>query len=241
MIELEGASVDVHTADGQVTILQPTALTLTEHRVSIIGGNGSGKSTLARLCNGLIAPTRGKVRVRAEHTNPWLDTVKQGASVRQLVGFMFTDPNAQLVMPTALEDVALSLRRLHSRKPARIVAAQAVLERFGLGPLADRSVHSLSGGQRQLLALASVLATDPAILVADEPTTLLDLRNSLRIREELLRLPQQTIIVTHDLELAARADRTLVIDDARVAFDGAQDEAIAFYRDLVGTPPGPPA
>lgn len=248
MIELESASVDVQTADGQVTILHPTTLQLAEHRVSIIGGNGSGKSTLARLCNGLITPTRGTVRVRAGHAaanaepeTPWFDTIRQGAKVRQLVGFMFTDPNAQLVMPTAIEDVALSLRRLHPQKPARIAAARAVLERFNLDPLADRSVHSLSGGQRQLLALATVLATNPAILVADEPTTLLDLRNGLLIRDELMNLPQQTIIVTHDLELAAAADRTLVVDGARIVFDGKPDEAVSFYRDLVSAPPGSPA
>lgn len=241
MITLEAASVVVQTADGHATILQPTSLQLTEQRISIIGSNGSGKSTLARLFNGLITPSSGSVRVRdsVDTESQWLDTTKQGAQVRRLVGFMFTDPSAQLVMPTAIEDVALSLRRQHPHKQARLTAARAVLERFGLEQFADRSVHSLSGGQRQLLALAAVLATDPAILVADEPTTLLDLRNSLHIRELLMSLPQQSVIVTHDLELAAQADRTLVVDDARVAFDGTPSEAISFYRNLVRVPRKP--
>jgi len=162
--------------------------------------------------------------------SPWLDTARDGAKVRRLVGFVFTDPAAQIVMPTVLEDVTLSLRRLHRHKDERRAAASAVLERFGIAHLSEHSVHTLSGGQRQLLAIAGVLATEPAILVADEPTTLLDLRNSRTIGDLLMSLEQQVVVVTHDLELAARADRTLVVDDARVVFDGDPASAIDFYR-----------
>ena len=239
MIELREAGVTVPAGEHDTVILHPTTLTLTEHRISIIGGNGSGKSTLARLCNGLIEPTTGSVAVSAAPENGTtearLDTARQGAAARRLVGFVFSDPSAQLIMPTVLEDVALSLRREHRNKADRLDAARAVLERFGIADLADRSVHTLSGGQRQLLAFASVLACDPAILVADEPTTLLDLRNARMIDDLLLSLTQQVLVITHDLELAARADRTLVIDNARVAFDGQPAEAIAFYRDLAAS------
>lgn len=262
MIELREAGVVAPTAEGDAIILRPTSLTLSERRISIIGSNGSGKSTLARLCNGLIEPSTGSVSVRADPladvgpsasantsanaartklggntnadagTGRILDTARDGAAVRRLVGFVFSDPSAQLIMPTVIEDVALSLRRTHRKKPERLTAAREVLQRFGLDRLADRSVHTLSGGQKQLLAFATVLATDPAILIADEPTTLLDLRNARMIEDLLMSLPQQVIVITHDLELAARADRTLVIDDAGLAFDGAPAEAIAFYRRL---------
>ena len=230
MIELRDATVEVPVSDGHLTILHPTSLELTERRVSVIGANGSGKSTLARLLNGLVEPSAGSVQVRGDAG--WLDTVGDGAAVRRLVGFAFTDPGAQLVMPTAVEDVALSLRKQHRRRSERDAAALEVLDRFGLAQLAERSVHTLSGGQRQLLAIASVLATDPAILVADEPTTLLDLRNSRMIADLLTSLSQQTIVVTHDLDLAARADRTLVVEAGRVVFDGDPAEAIAHYRSL---------
>lgn len=238
MIELRDASAVAPTADGEATILHPTTLALGEQRISIIGANGSGKSTLARLFNGLIEPSSGTVQVRATEQEAgelgggaeWLDTARHGAAVRRRVGFVFTDPGAQLVMPTAIEDVALSLRRQHRKKCERRSRALAALERFGLAEFADRSVHTLSGGQRQLLAIASVLATEPAILVADEPTTLLDLRNSRKVAELLAALPQQVIVVTHDLDLAARAERTLVVDEARVVFDGVPAEAIEFYR-----------
>lgn len=242
MIELRSATVVAPGPDGDRTILQPTSLTLSEHRISVIGGNGSGKSTLARLVNGLIEPSSGSVSIGAgadagngtaagASRGALLDTRRDGAAVRRAVGFVFTDPSAQLIMPTVVEDVSLSLRRSHPDKRERHTAALAVLERFGLAERADQSVHTLSGGQKQLLAIASVLAGDPAILVADEPTTLLDLRNARTISDLLMSLPQQVLVVTHDLDLAARADRTLVVDEARVVFDGHPDEAIAHYRE----------
>nr|WP_218851966.1 ABC transporter ATP-binding protein [Nocardioides panaciterrulae] len=205
-------------------ILDETSLTLTEQRIALIGPNGSGKSTLARLVNGLVTPTTGRVVVDG------LDVAEEGRAVRRRVAFAFTDPAAQLVMPTAVEDVALSLRRTHRDKAARRRAALAVLASYGLEGLADRSVHALSGGQRQLLALAGVLATEPAVLVADEPTTLLDLGNSRRVGDLLLALPQQLLLVTHDLELAARCERALVVEGGRVVFDGAAEAAVARYR-----------
>ncbi|MBD8868985.1 energy-coupling factor ABC transporter ATP-binding protein [Nocardioides donggukensis] len=223
-IEIEEVTVRLPTADEDLLVLDRTSLRLTERRVALIGPNGSGKSTLARLLNGLVTATTGRVVVDG------LDVAKQGREVRRRVGFAFTDPAAQLVMPTAVEDVALSLRRLHKDKRERQRAALAVLDAYGLTGLGDRSVHSLSGGQRQLLALAGVLATDPSILVADEPTTLLDLGNSRRIADLLFSLEQQLVLVTHDLDLAARCDRALLVHDGRVVFDGPADEAVATYR-----------
>ncbi len=223
-LRLDEVSVSVGTPDGDLTLLHPTSVSIEEHRVALIGGNGSGKSTFARLLNGLVEPTTGHVTVGE------LDTLDDGPAVRRTVGFVFTDPGAQLVMPTCLEDVALSLRRTVKDKAQRRDRAMAVLESIGLADKADTSVHALSGGQKQMLALAGVLATDPQVLVADEPTTLLDLRNTALVADRLFSLPQQLVLVTHDLELAARCDRALVIDDARIAFDGTPADAIAHYR-----------
>lgn len=96
---------------------------------------------------------------------------------------------------------------------------------------AHDSVHSLSGGQRQLLALAGVLALEPTIVV-DEPTTLLDRANTRRVGDLLFALDQQLVLVTHDLDLAARCDRVLVVDAARVVFDGSPSAAVARYTAL---------
>lgn len=232
-IQLDQVIVTAPTPGGptpEVTILRETSLELTEHRIALIGPNGSGKSTLARLVNGLAEPTSGRVLVDD------LDVARKGREVRRRVGFVFTDPSAQLVMPTVLEDVALSLRHRVRGREARNEAARRVLADYGLAELAERSVHTLSGGQRQLLALAGVLATEPTILVADEPTTLLDLRNALRIGDLLLGLPQQLVLATHDLDLALRCDRALLIDDGAVAADGAPAEVVAHYRAQASSP-----
>ena len=225
MIEFKEAAV-VAPETG-VTILHPTTLALDEQRITIIGANGSGKSTLARLINGLALPVSGSVRVDG------LDTRKHGALVRRKVGFLFTDPSAQLIMPTALEDIMLSLRRVIRSKDERIKAALAALEDIGLGDKGDVSVNALSGGQRQLLALAGVLTATPLVVVADEPTTLLDLRWKAHVGALLHALPIQLIEVTHDLEAATKAQRTLVIDEGSVVFDGNPVDAVAHYRDLM--------
>ncbi len=223
VIELEGAGVTVDAPEGARVVLVPTTLRLTEHRIAVVGANGSGKSTLARLLNGLVTATTGRVLVDG------VDVARQAGAVRRRVGFVFTDPAAQLVMPTCVEDVELSLRRHETQPRRRRERALAVLERYGLDEHADVSVHALSGGQRQLLALAGVLAVEPAILVADEPTTLLDLANTRRVADLLFGLEQQLILVTHDLDLARRCDRVLVIEDARVRFDGDAAAAVADY------------
>ena len=207
-------------------ILHPLSLELTEDRIAVIGANGSGKSTFLRLLNGLARPDSGTVTVDG------LDTARHGSKVRRRVGFVFTDPLSQLVMPTGRDDVELSLRASLPRRGERRPAAEARLEAMGLLALADRSIYDLSGGERQLMALASVLAVDPLVLVADEPSTLLDLRNTARLRRIFAELPQQVIYTTHDLDFAADATRVLVIDGGRIVYDGAPAAALAAYRAL---------
>ncbi|WP_372470005.1 energy-coupling factor ABC transporter ATP-binding protein [Cellulosimicrobium marinum] len=216
----------MHVRLGERDVLRGVDLVLREQRIGIVGANGSGKSTLARLLNGLVLPTRGRVLVDD------LDTRRQGAAVRRRVGFVFTDPDAQIVMPTVAEDVAYSLRRT-APGPTRDERVRAALAARGLDGHADHPAHLLSGGQKQLLALTSVLVTDPDLVVADEPTTLLDRRNARRVADELAALPQQVVLVSHDLDLVARvAQRVLVVDDGRVVADGAPDVALDAYRRL---------
>lgn len=208
------------------TLLDCVNLDLTERRIGVIGANGSGKSTLLRLVNGLVKPTAGRVTVDGD------DTVRAVRKVRKNVGFVFTDPLSQLVMPTGREDVELSLRRSVKNGAERRQLAEASLDRLGLLHLADQSVYELSGGERQLMALAAVLAVSPAVLVLDEPSTLLDLRNRELLRRTLAGLDQQIIMSTHDLELALEMDRVLVVEAGRIVFDGAPAEAVAAYRAL---------
>lgn len=221
-IALDGVTVE---RDGR-TILRDVSIDLSASRIAVIGANGSGKSTFARLLNGLVLPTSGQVTVHG------LDTRRVTSALRRRVGFVFTDPQAQILMPTPAEDLALSLRGMPRANVDRTVAA--ALAEHGLTDRADAPASDLSGGQKQMLALASVLITEPDLLVADEPTTLLDLRNARRISELLLALPTQLVIVTHDLDLAARCDHAVLFDDGALVSSGAPETVIADYRRLCG-------
>nr|WP_205827441.1 ABC transporter ATP-binding protein [Microbacterium excoecariae] len=208
------------------TILADVTVALAEPRVAVIGRNGSGKSTFARTLNGLVRPTAGRVEVDG------VDVGRAPKRARERVGFLFTQPDAQILMPTPAEDLALSARAagVPRGEVASRVAAQ--LEAFGLAAHANQPAYSLSGGQKQLLALAAVLLGAPRILVADEPTTLLDLHNARRIGDLLLSGAgaRQVVLVTHDLDLAARCDVALRFEKGRLAAVGAPDEIIAAYR-----------
>ncbi|HAT1212468.1 energy-coupling factor ABC transporter ATP-binding protein [Corynebacterium striatum] len=226
-IEFQGVCVSFEDKE----ILSDINLTLSEQRIGIIGANGGGKSTLTRLINGLGEPTTGTVLVDA------VDVTKSGKEVRRKVGFVFSDAENQIVMPNVRDDVAFSLRRLKLAKEEKKARVDAALERFGLSHLAEQSPHTLSGGQKQLLALAAVLVMDPSLIIADEPTTLLDLRNRDRIRREFAALEQQLIVVTHDLEFINDFDRVICIDDHKIAADGAPEEVITFYHKLMASRP----
>jgi biotin transport system ATP-binding protein len=208
-------------------VLTDVSVELSEHRIGVIGANGSGKSTFARLLNGLVLPDSGQVRV-AGH-----DTRRDGRAVRRLVGFCFTDPDAQIVMPTVREDIGFGLGR-RGLAPADIAArVERALTDFGLADQADHPAHLLSGGQKQLLALAAVLVTEPALLIMDEPTTLLDLRNAAAVGRIVAELPQQVILVTHHLELLEGFDRVLVFDEGRLVCDDVPAAAGAHYQERV--------
>ncbi|MGW0251711.1 energy-coupling factor ABC transporter ATP-binding protein [Nocardia goodfellowii] len=218
----------VRHAFGDRTVLADIDLRITERRVGIIGANGSGKSTLARMINGLLIPAAGRVTVDG------LDTARKGGQVRRKVGFVFTDPDTQIVMPTVAEDLAFSLRRSGLSKPEIAARVAEMLVRFQLADHADHPSHLLSGGQKQLLAIGAVLIRKPELIIADEPTTLLDLRNARVVAHALDAMDQQVIVVTHQLALLDGFDRVILVDNGAVAFDGAPADAVHTYRALVG-------
>ncbi|CAM4002111.1 Cobalt ABC transporter ATP-binding protein [Nocardiopsis gilva] len=223
MLQLENVT---HAYDGRV-VLRDVSLRLTERRIGLIGANGSGKSTLARTLNGLIVPDSGRVLVDGR------DTRKHAREIRRRVGFVFSDATTQILMPTVAEDVAIGLRGSGLSAAEIDARVDAILERHGLAGHRDHPAHLLSGGQKQMLALASVLVTEPEFLVCDEPTTLLDLHNVKVIERTLRELPQRIILLTHHLDSLADFDRVLVMDDGRVVFDGEPGEAVAHYTGLM--------
>ncbi|MBR9842324.1 MAG: ATP-binding cassette domain-containing protein, partial [Rhodobacteraceae bacterium] len=208
---------------GDRTVLQDISLSLTERRIGIIGANGSGKSSFARLLNGLVLPTSGTVKIDG------LDTSTKGKEVRRKVGFVFQNPDNQIVFPTVAEDLAFGMKNLRLPKDEIARKTDAVLARYDMTDLRDHPAHLLSGGQKQLLAISGVLVMEPAYLVLDEPTTLLDLRNTRRIASALEALEQTVILATHDLDLLSDFDRVLVFDETRIVADDTPANAIPFY------------
>ena len=200
-------------------------MTLDQHRVGVVGPNGAGKSTLAKLLNGLVLPTAGRVLLDG------LDTRHDLKAIRRRVGFVFQNPENQIVYPIVREDMAFGLKaqRLPARESAQRI--QATLEALGVGHLADRASHTLSGGECQLVAMASVLVMQPGLVVFDEPTTQLDLRNRNRVARAIGDLPQQAVVVSHDLGLLQDFDRVLVVVDGQIAADDAPTSALRWYQE----------
>ena len=212
---------------GERTVLRDIDLTLGERRIGILGANGSGKSTFARLLNGLLLPSEGQVLVEG------MDTRTAGRHVRRRVGFVFQNPDHQIVYPTVEEDLAFGLTPQKLDKAAVAARVDAMLERFGLAAFRTHPAHLLSGGQKQLLAIAGVLIAAPKFIVFDEPTTLLDRRNAAMIRRVIADLAEAAVVVSHDLDLVGDCERVLVFDEGRLIVDSAPAEAVPAYVRLM--------
>lgn len=219
MIQIENVS---HRF-GEREVLREINLTLSERRIAIVGSNGSGKTTFARLLNGLQIPSEGKVLVDG------LDTRTDGKAVRRRVGFVFQNPDNQIVFPIVEEDLAFGLKNLKLDQAAIKTSIDDVLTRYDLARFRHSSTHLLSGGQKQLLAIASVLVMQPQYVVLDEPTTLLDLRNQRLIAQVIRELQQVAIVASHDLELIDDFDRVIVFDSGRVVVDDEPSSALKRY------------
>ncbi len=184
--------------------------------VALIGANGSGKSTLLLHLNGCLMPTRGEVRIGETPL-----TRRTVVAARRAVGMVFQDPDDQLFMPTVFEDVAFGPANagLSADEVERRVAL--ALERVGMGHLRDRPPYRLSAGEKRAVAIATVLAMAPDVLVMDEPSSNLDPRGRRRLIGLLKGFEHTRIIATHDLELAVEVcSRAIVLDGGMVMADG---------------------
>lgn len=225
--------MDIHFEEASVryearTALEPLTLRLNERRIGVIGLNGSGKTTFARLINGLVKPSSGKVVVNG------FDTVKDAEAVRAEAGFIFQNPQNQIILPILKEDIALGLKRRKLSGAEIDAAVSAVLARFGIPHLAGRRTHELSGGELQLSAFASVLVTQPKILILDEPTNQLDLRNRNLVERTMAAMDENLIVISHDLALVEGFDRVLLFSGGKLVGDGNPSDVIAQYKKLAG-------
>lgn len=248
-LELESVSVFTELPEGgHRRILKDVSLRFTAKCTAVLGLNGSGKSTLLGLFNGLTHPDEGIVRVNGVDTMEALSRGSTGArgnsqgarghsqGAFEGVGMLFAQPEAQLIMPTVAEDIDLSLRRAAAVEGSalsgeqRLEQIRELLRERGLEHLENQSVFTLSGGEKQLVALTSVLAARPQILLLDEPTTLLDLRNRARLLMHLESLDQMLVLSTHDLDLAASCDEAVIIHDGRLLAQGDAGQLVQQYR-----------
>lgn len=188
-------------------------------RVAVLGANGAGKSTLLLHVNGLLTPAAGRVVVEGITV-----TDETARGVRRRVGLVFQDPDDQLFLPTLLEDVAFGPMNDGLDAAAAERSARRQLAALGLEPVAGRAAHHLSGGEKRLAALATVLVSRPAVLVLDEPTAGLDARSRHRVVDLLRERDETLVLATHDLEVAsALCDRAIVLAAGRVSADTSMD------------------
>ncbi|MFC2969082.1 energy-coupling factor ABC transporter ATP-binding protein [Acidimangrovimonas pyrenivorans] len=217
LIELD----DIHFAyPGAAPVLRGAALRLEPgERLALTGPNGAGKSTLLRMIVGLLAPARGSVRAFGKVRRAEADF----REVRRRVGLVFQDPDDQLFCPTVAEDIAFGPLNLGKSRAEALAIIDRVLGELALAHLRDRVTHHLSGGEKRLVTLATVLAMEPEVLLLDEPTNALDTENEARLAEILAALPQAILLVSHDPRFRARiAPRALTLADGRlVAETGA--------------------
>jgi biotin transport system ATP-binding protein len=207
-------------------VLSNVDLVLDEPRIGVIGLNGSGKSTFARLLNGLQTPTNGQILYKN------LDVAKNGRKIRRHIGFVFQNPDNQIVYPIVREDLAFGLKNIGLSKSDIKVRIDDIFTQYDLTHLADRFTHQLSGGEKQMVALMGVLIMKPDVIILDEPTTLLDYRNKQKLMSVINGLPQQVIMVTHDLSLLKDFDRVVLFHESEVVGDGKPESVIAKYLSL---------
>jgi cobalt/nickel transport system ATP-binding protein len=208
--DLDGITVE---RAGRV-VLDGVSLRLSPgERLAIVGPNGAGKTTLLRTLVGLEKPRSGRLLAFGRERRVEADF----REVRALAGFLFQDPDDQLFSPTVIEDVAFGPLNLGRSQSEAVAVAEATLARLRLGHLAARVTHRLSGGEKRLVGLATVLAMEPKVLLLDEPTNALDETHLARLTEILASLEAAMVIVSHDRPFLERlATRATTLKDGRL-------------------------
>lgn len=187
--------------------------------VGIVGPNGAGKTTALLAACGLLT---GKGEVRIQGT---VLTKKNTSDLRKHIGFVFQNPDDQLFMPTVYEDIAFGPKNLHYSDSRVEHAVHSALESVELTGYEEKSSHHLSTGEKKRVALATVLAMDPKVLILDEPSTNLDPHSRRQLISLIESMQISTIVAGHDLEMMLElCDRVLILDQGKVAAEGDPDE-----------------
>lgn len=206
-------------------VLKDISLHLSEHRIGLIGHNGSGKSSLARVLNGLLAIDGGNVSVFG--ANP----ASGPEHMSRTVGFIFQNPDHQLILPTVIEELTFGLRNQGLGESAAETRARKLLDEYGHADWSERPVHSLSEGQKQLVCIFAVILMQPRLLILDEPFSALDLPTRHRLMQLIHSLPQQVLMISHELDTLALFDRVVWLHEGRIHADGLPEQILPAYQD----------
>lgn len=208
-------------------ILPGLDLSLSERRIGIVGRNGSGKSTLARVMTGLLAADSGEVRVMG------VDVAKDRRAAIRTIGILFQNPDHQIIFPTVGEELAFGPRQQGRSKAEAREAARAMLARFGKDHWDERSVETLSQGQKHLVCLMSVLMLEPRLIVLDEPFTGLDIPTTRALQRQLDALSPMLVHITHDVSALDGYERVIWIEGGAVHRDGPAVPVLEEYLQVM--------
>ncbi|GAB4372616.1 MAG: ABC transporter ATP-binding protein [Deltaproteobacteria bacterium] len=236
LLELEG--VEFAYREGIPALSDLSLAVEPGERVAVLGANGCGKSTLLKLLGGLVFPRTGRYRAFGrEITDRLLTRDPFGIYFRREVGILFQNPDAQLFNNTVEEEIAFGPLQMNDPPEKVEDTVRRALRDFGLEPLADRAPFELSGGEKKKVAIASVLAMDPSVLLLDEPTAGLDPRSSRELVDAILAAEERgktVITATHDLHIVAEiARRVLVFGENRRILAAGSPEEILTDRSLL--------
>ena len=185
-------------------------------KTGLMGPNGSGKTTLFHIIMGLLKPLSGNIEIFGKPAKEEKDFI----DVRKRIGLLFQDADDQLFSPTVLEDVAFGPLNLGKSKDEAIDIARKTLEFLDLAGFEDRITYKLSGGEKRLVSLATVLAMEPEILLLDEPTTGLDEKTKTKIKKTLRELDLSYILISHEFDLLSEiTDSIYTMDKGKIIFD----------------------
>nr|WP_321982571.1 ABC transporter ATP-binding protein [uncultured Cohaesibacter sp.] len=211
LLETDKLSYAYH---GSTPCLSGASLSLEEgERLGLVGDNGVGKSTFLQVLVGLYKSTTGRITAFGQE----FVTEEDFIQLRRRVGLVFQDPDDQLFCPTVQEDIAFGPLNLGYSREESDAIVEETLTLLNLSHLKERVTHRLSGGQKRLVALATVIAMKPDILLLDEPTNDLDEKTRVRLIEILLSLPQAMIIVSHDRAFREKVvTRTVKMENGQI-------------------------
>ena len=222
-IQFENVSLSLNARE----LLKGVSLDIQEQRVGVIGRNGSGKTSFARLLCGLLAPSSGRVQVNGN------DLFKHRAAALKTVGILFQNPDHQIIFPTVLEELSFGLTQQGQRKAEAMQNATKILQQSDRLDWAERTIATLSQGQRHLVCLLSVLAMAPPLLVLDEPFAGLDLPTKTYLQNLLYALDQSVLHITHDLQALAKYERVIWLEKGQVAGDGLPKNIIPAFENAM--------